>query len=89
MLAFLRSPLGRWIAVSVFLPLIAVLLSRIGGAVQRHSGHPTRISKFLLAASRMANRRKGVAEDDPARPALTGAASTELAAGERPTGTTG
>jgi hypothetical protein len=87
MLAFLRSPIGRWVAVSVFLPLIAWLLSRIGGAVQRHSGHPTRISKFLLGASRMANRRKGVVQGDPA---LNGqGVPTELAAGDRPTGTTG
>jgi hypothetical protein len=87
MLAFLRTPLGRWVAVSVFLPLIAWLLSLIGSALQRHSGHPTRISKFLLGASRMANRRKGVTQGDPA---LNGqAAPTELASGERPNGTTG
>ncbi|MGA7052887.1 MAG: hypothetical protein WBZ37_16790 [Mycobacterium sp.] len=87
MLAFLRSPIGRWVALTVVLPLIAALLSYVGRALQRRSGHPTRISKFLMATSRIANRRKGDTQEDPA---LAGqAAPTEPPAGERPTGTVG
>ena len=62
MLIFLRSPIGRWIALTLLLPVIAALLSRVGGALQRRSGHPTRISKALLAISRMASRRNGSAD---------------------------
>ena len=61
MLIFLRSPIGRWIAVTLLFPVIATLLSRIGGALQRRSGHPTRTSKVLLTISRMADRRSGSA----------------------------
>jgi hypothetical protein len=61
MLIFLRSPIGRWIAVTLLFPVIATLLSRIGGALQRRSGHPTRTSKALLTISRMADRRNGSA----------------------------
>ena len=62
MLIFLRSPIGRWIAVTLLFPVIATLLSRIGGALQRRSGHPTRTSKALLTISRMADRRNGSAD---------------------------
>lgn len=62
MLFFVRSPLGRWIAITLMLPLIAALLGRIGRALQRRSGHPTRTSKALLNISRMANRRNDSAE---------------------------
>jgi hypothetical protein len=65
MLIFLRSPIGRWIALTLLFPVIAALLSRIGGALQRRSGHPTRTSKALLTISRMADRRNGSA-DGPA-----------------------
>ena len=72
MLVFLRSPIGRWIALTLLLPVIAALLSRISRALQRRSGHPTRTSKALLTISRMADRRNGV-PDGPA----TGAAVSE------------
>jgi hypothetical protein len=86
MLAFLRSPIGRWVALSVFLPVIATLLTYVGRALQRRSGHPTRTSKILLAASRIANRRNG----DPQDPALDDrAARTEPPSSERPNGTVG
>ncbi|MDT7586678.1 MAG: hypothetical protein QOE32_4228 [Pseudonocardiales bacterium] len=62
MLVFLRSPIGRWIALTLLFPVIAALLSRIGGALQRRSGHPTRTSKALLRISRMADRRNGAAD---------------------------
>jgi hypothetical protein len=51
MLVFLRSPIGRWIALTLLLPVIAALLSRISRALQRRSGHPTRTSKALLTIS--------------------------------------
>jgi hypothetical protein len=72
MLVFLRSPIGRWIALTLLIPVVAALLSRIGGALQRRSGHPTRTSKALLTISRMADRRNGSA-DGPA----TGASVSE------------
>jgi hypothetical protein len=59
MLAFLRSPIGRWVVLTLLLPVIAALLSRLGRAVQRRSGHPTRTSKALLTFSRLADRRNG------------------------------
>jgi hypothetical protein len=65
MLFFLRSPIGRWIALTLLFPVVAALLSRISGALQRRSGHPTRTSKALLTISRMADRRDGSA-DGPA-----------------------
>ena len=66
MLVFLRSPIGRWVAVTLLLPLIATLLARVGRALQQHSGHPTRTSSALLALSRFTNRRL----DRDAHPAL-------------------
>jgi hypothetical protein len=65
MLIFLRNPIGRWIALTLLLPVIAALLSRIGRALRRRSGHPTRTSKALLTISRMADRHNGSA-DGPA-----------------------
>ena len=58
MLIFLRSPLGRWIAVGLLLPLLAALLGWVGRKVQQRSGHPTRTSRALLKLSRIADRDK-------------------------------
>ena len=67
MLIFLRSPLGRWVAVALLLPLLATLLGWIGRTVQRRSGHPTRISRALLKLSRIADRDKKRQEVEPSR----------------------
>jgi hypothetical protein len=70
MLVFLRSPLGRWVALGVLLPLLAALLGWVARSVQRRSGHPTRTSRGLFKLSRIANRHKGgPAESEVARPA--------------------
>ena len=61
MLLFLRSPMGRWIAFTLLLPVLAALLSRISGVLERRKGRPTRISKALLTISRLADRRRGPA----------------------------
>jgi hypothetical protein len=88
MLAFLRSPIGRWVALSVLLPVIATLLGRVGRALQRRSGHPTRISKLLLAASRIANHRNGNPQVPADRAAPAEPPSRPLPS-ERPSGTAG
>ena len=68
----LRSPIGRWIAMSLMVPLIAALLNRVGQAVQKHHGGPTHISQALLGMSRFATRRRGRPTDpvlvDPTHP---------------------
>ena len=84
MLVFLRSPIGRWVLLTLLLPVIATLLGRLGRAVQRRSGHPTRISKALLTFSRLANRRNdGQRELDGTEPA-SGNSSTETAPAPSP-----
>jgi hypothetical protein len=84
MLFFVRSPIGRWIALTIVLPVIAALLNRLGRTLERRKGHPTRISKFLLSTSRIAKRRKGALEDPEVsdRAAL----SAEPPSHERPSG---
>ena len=90
MSAFLRSPIGRWAALSVLLPVIATLLSRVGRALQRRSGHPTRISKILLATSRIANRRNGNPQAPaPADRAVPAEPPSRPLPSERPSGTVG
>jgi hypothetical protein len=80
MLVFLRSPIGRWIALTLLLPVIAALLSRVSRALQRRSGHPTRTSKVLLTISRIADRRKGSADG----PASAGSPSEQSSQPELP-----
>jgi hypothetical protein len=81
MLVFLRSPIGRWIALTLLLPVIAALLSRVSRALhQRRSGHPTRTSKVLLTISRIADRRKGSADG----PASAGSLSEQSSQPEHP-----
>ena len=58
MLVSSAAPSGAG-SLTLLLPVIAALLGRLGRAVQRRSGHPTRISKALLTFSRLANRRNG------------------------------
>ncbi|MDT5348597.1 MAG: hypothetical protein QOH91_1884 [Mycobacterium sp.] len=77
MLVFLRSPIGRWIALMLLLP---ALLSRTGLALQRRSGHPTRTSKALLTISRMADRRNGSADG----PAADGSLSEKSSQADQP-----
>ena len=70
MLLFLRSPIGRWVALGVMLPLLAALFGWIGRVAQRRSGHPTRTSRAMLKMSRIANRGKASPNDaDVALPA--------------------
>jgi len=70
MLVFLRSPIGRWVILTLLLPVIAALLGWLGRALERRSGHTTRISKALLTFSRLADRRnEGNAELDVTEPA--------------------
>ena len=80
MLVFLRSPIGRWIALTLLLPVIAALLSRISRALQRRSGHPTRTSKALQTISRMADRRNGSADG----PAADGSRSEKSSHADQP-----
>jgi hypothetical protein len=80
MLVFLKSPIGRWIALTLLLPVIAALLSRISRALQRRSGHPTRTSKALLTISRMADRRNGSADG----PAADGSLSEKFSQADQP-----
>jgi hypothetical protein len=80
MLVFLRSPIGRWIALMLLLPVIAALPSRISRALQRRSGQPTRTSKALLAISRMADRRNGSSD----RPAADGSLSEKSSQANQP-----
>jgi len=69
MLVFLRSPIGRWIAAALLLPLLAALFGWVGRTVQRRSGHPTRTSRAMLKLSRLANR--GRDESGADRPVTT------------------
>ena len=82
MLVFLSSPLRRWIALSIVLPVLAAAMTWLGRALQRRSGHPTRTSKTLLAISTFLDkrRRRDVFDHDavtgPTQPATAPAATT-------------
>jgi hypothetical protein len=79
-LGFLKSPIGRGIALTLLLPVIAALPSRISRVVQRRSGRPTRTSKALLTISRIANRRNGSADG----PAADGSLSEKSSRADQP-----
>jgi hypothetical protein len=52
MLALLSSPVRRWLLVTLLVPLIALVLRRLGRFIEhRHDDRPTRLSRVLLKAS--------------------------------------
>jgi hypothetical protein len=58
MLALLSTPIRRWILAALLLPVVAFVLAKIGGYLQRRNGgQPTRISRALLSVSSFLNRR--------------------------------
>ncbi len=66
MLVFLRTPIGRWVAFSFLLPLLATGLGALGRFLQRRSGRPTRISKVLLSVSTFVDKRLNRAQPESA-----------------------
>lgn len=65
MLAFLSSPVRRWLLVTLLLPLLAFALGRIGLYLQhRNGGAPTRLSRALLSVSAFARRRSNRGHHD-------------------------
>ena len=70
-LAFLSSPIRRWLLATLLVPVLAWALARIGLFLQRRNGGaPTRVSRALLSVSAFA-RRHGAShqQDDEAVPA--------------------
>ncbi|BDX34795.1 hypothetical protein TUM20985_53420 [Mycobacterium antarcticum] len=63
MLALLSSPVRRFLLITLLVPAIAFLLSKVGGFLQRRNGgEHTRISRALVSASGFLRRR--VAKND-------------------------
>ena len=72
MLALLSTPIRRWILAALLLPVLAFVLAKIGGFLQRRNGgQHTRISKALMSVSsflnRRSGRRKGIEDNDSNR----------------------
>jgi hypothetical protein len=57
-LALLSSPIRRFLLITLLVPVIAFLLTKIGRFLQkRNDGQPTRISRALLSSSAFLQRR--------------------------------
>lgn len=66
MLAFLASPVRRWLLAALLLPFIGFVLSKLGQYLQRRNGgEPTRVSRVLLSGSRLARRFSSGRRDNP------------------------
>ncbi len=58
MLALLSSPIRRFLLITLLVPVIAFVLTKIGRFLQkRNGGQPTRLSKLLLSSSAFLRRR--------------------------------
>lgn len=58
MLALLSSPLRRWLLITLLVPVIAFILTKLGRLIQkRNDGQPTRVSGALLSSSAFLRRR--------------------------------
>lgn len=69
MLAFLISPLRRWLLATLLLPLIAVVLAKLGRYLERRrDGSPTKLSRVLMSGSSGARRLSGKKDDDARAP---------------------
>ena len=67
MLAFLSSPLRRWLMATLLLPVLAFALSKLGLYLQRrHGGVPTRVSRALVSMSSFTRRLASGRKEDPA-----------------------
>lgn len=67
MLALLSSPVRRWLLATLLLPLLAVILAKVGLYLQRRNGGaPTRLSRALLGISSFTRRHssRGDRTDD-------------------------
>ena len=65
MLALLSSPVRRWLLITLAVPVIAFILTRLGRFLEkRNDGQPTRISRALLSASAFLHRRVSKRPED-------------------------
>lgn len=66
MLALLASPVRRWLLISLAVPVIAFILTKLGRfAEKRNGGRPTRVSRGLLKSSSFLRRRVSKDPDNP------------------------
>ena len=58
MLALLSAPVRRWVLMALLVPVIAFVLSKLGGFLQRRNdGQHTKPSRALVSASDFLRRR--------------------------------
>lgn len=58
MLALLSSPIRRFLLLTLAVPVLAFILTKLGRFLQkRNGGQPTRISRALLSSSSFLQRR--------------------------------
>jgi hypothetical protein len=58
MLPLLSGPLRRWLLITLLVPVVAFLLSKLGQILERRNdGQSTRVSRMLLSSSTFLRRR--------------------------------
>jgi hypothetical protein len=68
-LPLLSAPLRRWLLITLLVPAIAFVLSKLGQFLERrHDGQSTKVSRTLLSSSAFLRRRAGKRTDAEALP---------------------